>query len=337
MKRKLLTTILDSLLRKEYILITGARQVGKTTLLKQIQQELRERKESTQFLTLEDPEVLAAVDEHPGNVLRYLRDMPQNADIASGSKLYLLLDEIQLSANPSNLLKYLYDLHGAGLKIIATGSSAFYLDTRFKDSLAGRMRIYELFPLDFEEFLELSERTALIEETKLLREKPAYRSLRSRELRAAFDEYLVFGGYPAVVSEKDPREKQSMLGELVKTYLKKDVFESENSNYLKVYRLAVLLAHQTGKLINTNELARTLSYNARTIDQYLYILQKSYYISLVRPFFRNIRNELTKMPKVYFHDIGLRNSLLNYFDKPQARIDKGQLIENYLFIRLRQL
>jgi predicted AAA+ superfamily ATPase len=223
------------------------------------------------------------------------------------------------------------------IKIVATGSSAFYLDTKFKDSLAGRKRIFELFPLDFEEYLQFKGFPGWIKEWEQMRMNPDYTSLSYREIFLLFEEYLTYGGYPAVVLENERNEKKEILNDLVKTYLKRDVMDSNQSDYLKVILLLKVLANQTGQLVNTHELSNTLRFANTTIENYLYILQKCYHISLIRPFYQSMRKELIKMPKIYFHDLGFRNSLLNHWQSPPERLDRGQHIENYLFIRLRQL
>jgi predicted AAA+ superfamily ATPase len=252
-------------------------------------------------------------------------------------KVTLLIDEIQNAENPSNFLKYHYDLNGDWLKIIATGSSAFYLDTKFKDSLAGRKRIFELFPLDFEEFMHFKGYPEFITEWDKMRQNVGYTSLSHRELFILFDEYLTFGGYPAVILENDAEEKKEILRDLVKTYLKRDVLDSNQSDYLKIIQLLNVLANQAGQLLNAHELSNTLKFASVTIENYLYILQKCYHVHLVRPFYKSLRKELSKMPKIYFQDLGFRNALLNHWAPGPQRLDKGQHIENYLFIRLRQL
>jgi predicted AAA+ superfamily ATPase len=334
MKRKIFNDLLQQISGKEYILITGARQVGKTTLLKQIAIHLKEQNREHYLVTFEDPGILQAINEHPENIFKYFH---RTGPDPSGEKTYLLVDEVQLAANPSNFLKLLYDLHHEWLKVIATGSSAFYLDTKFKDSLAGRKRIFELYPLDFVEFLEFTGHLELAGEYQQMHEQPGYISLKYRILEKLFDEYLVYGGYPAVVLEKDYYEKKLILKDLVKTYLKRDVFDAHDSDYLKVSQLLKVLAFQTGQLVNVNELSRTLKFALPTINNYLYILQKCYHIQLIQPYFRNIRNEITRMPKVFFHDMGLRNSLMDLWEPVRNRPDSDQSIENAAFIKLRQI
>lgn len=333
MKRKIFNELVQLVPRKEYILITGARQVGKTTVIKQLATTLREKQEEHYFITFEDPDVLNAINKHPENILQFLKS--DNRKDRSEKKVILLVDEVQLAADPSNFLKLLYDKHGDWLKIIATGSSAFYLDTKFKDSLAGRKRILELYPLDFDEFLEFSGNPGFREDYRLTQNNHDFQSLKYREMERLYQEYLTYGGYPAVVMEPDVNEKQKILKDLVNTYLKRDVFDSGDSNYLKVVQLLKILAFQTGQMVNVNELSRTLRFALPTIEKYLYILQKCYHIALLRPFFSNIRNEITRMPKVYFHDPGFRNALVNNWAPLQDRADRGQCVENSAYVELR--
>jgi len=333
MERKLFKSVLSNLNRKEYIIITGARQVGKTTILKQLSDYLEKKNERCYYLTLEDPDLLNTLNDHPGNVLQYtgMGSLPKETIVT------LLIDEIQYLKNPSNFLKYNFDVNGDWLKIVATGSSAFYLDTKFKDSLAGRKRIFELFPLDFEEFLLFKGYSNWVAEWDQMRRNFGYTSLAFREIFLLFEEYLTYGGYPAVVLENNKEEKKEILNDLVKTYLKRDVIDSNQSDHLKVIQLLKVLASQAGQLVNTHELSNTLRFANTTIENYLYILQKCYHIQLVLPYYKSLRKELTKMPKVYFHDLGFRNSLLNHWQSTPERLDKGSHIENFLFIRLRQL
>jgi len=149
-----------------------------------------------------------------------------------------------------------------------------------------------------------------------------------------FNEYLVFGGYPEIALEKDKNERILLLKELKNAFLKKDIDEAGITQQDKFYMLLTLLAGQTGNLVNRNELANTIGVDNKTIDKYLYVLQNSFHIELVKPFYSNIRKELTKMPKVYFKDSGMRNIALNRFYDFKNRDDQGQLFENYVFKRL---
>jgi len=145
---------------------------------------------------------------------------------------------------------------------------------------------------------------------------------------------LRFGGYPAVATERDENEKIEILRELKHSFLKKDANEAGIVPEQKFLQLMGLLASQIGNLVNKNEFANTLGIDNKTVGNYLYVMQKNFHIHLIHPFSNNLRKELVKMPKVFFSDFGLRNSLLNNFEKFVFRTDKGELLENYFFIRL---
>ncbi|TAE56991.1 MAG: ATP-binding protein [Bacteroidetes bacterium] len=334
--RQLFPAIQAHLAQKAYTIITGARQVGKTSLLRLLYQQLTQAGEAVFYLSLEDPRVKAATSEHPDRLLQFMAKRPEPIWEQTQEKpIYLLLDEVQYAQDPSHLLKYLYDRYEQNLKIVATGSSAFYIDRKFQDSLAGRKRIFELYPLSFTELLEFRDLPDLVAEVNLMRSRADFMSPSIERLTGLFYEYLTYGGYPAVVMEDDPTGKQFLLEELKNAYVRRDILESGVDKEPKFYLLLQLLADQTGGQINKQELANTAGLDSKTVDHYIYILQKCYHIQIVRPFFRNIRKELTKMPKVYFNDLGMRNALLNRFPLIQDRPDKGQLLENYFFLRLR--
>ena len=119
-----------------------------------------------------------------------------------------------------------------------------------------------------------------------------------------------------------------MLREIAFSYIKKDIFEANISREEIFYKLFKIFASQTGSLVNSSELAGTLGVSKTAIDNYLYVMRKSFHIILLKPFFQNVRKEITKMPKVYFMDLGLRNFFANNFKSFEERNDKGILLEN---------
>jgi uncharacterized protein len=331
---KLFNTLLQSLDDPRHLIVVGARQVGKTTLVKQLMADLKQKRQDVTYITLEDPTILAHLNQHPENLFDYIN--PINTDLVSVQK-YVMIDEIQYLANPTNFLKLLYDKYAPQLKIVATGSSAFYIDLNFKDSLAGRKKIIEVFTLNFEEFLHFKGQDDLLNSYIRLKQNPRAKALNETLLRSYFTEYLRFGGYPAVVLAPTTEYKIELLAELANSYIKKDIIESSIKSDYKVYQLLTLLAHQAGSLLNHNELGNTLQIASTTVENYIYLLKKSYHIALLPPKFGNIRKELTKMPKIYFNDIGLRNHFCRNFDIIDMRMDKGEILENYAYIRLGQL
>ena len=322
-RRKLFDNLLAHLLKKEFSIITGARQTGKSTLLKQMGDYCKQMDIPVVFLNLENKTILAELNENPLNLLKF---MPE-----SNKKTVALIDEIQYLNDPSNFLKLLYDEHSEQIKIIATGSSAFYIDTQFKDSLAGRKKIFQLFTCSFDEYLDLSGKSHLREEKDLLLKNVEYKSTLIDYLRVEWESYMIYGGYPAIVTEPDREEKISRLKEIRDSFVKRDILESGVVNDLAFYNLFRVIANQTGSMVNVNELSSTLRIKNETVDSFLTIMQKCFHIALIKPFYRNLRKELVKMPKVFLLDTGLRNCLLNNFQQLAERTDKGELWENAVF------
>ncbi len=325
--RKVFQEILAHAVKKEFTVLIGARQTGKSTLLKQIAEKLIASGEFVVQLNLERKNVLLEINQNPENLLKYL---PQN----NTKKAYFLIDEIQYLDDPTNFLKLIYDEYADRIKIIATGSSAFYIDRKFKDSLAGRKKIFELKTLHFEEFLEFRSQEKLLTELQLLRKEEIQKTVFEENLWVLLEEYLTYGGYPAVVLENKVNDKIEILHEIRDSFVKRDILEAGITDETKFYNLLILLAGQTGNLLNINELSSNLHLTHAATKQYLYVLQKCFHVSLVKPFFQNLRKELTKMPKLYFNDLGLRNVLINYFAPLQQRADKGVLLENYVYRRM---
>jgi predicted AAA+ superfamily ATPase len=225
----------------------------------------------------------------------------------------------------------LYDEYAQTIKIVATGSSAFYIDRTFKDSLAGRKRIFHLYTCSFDEYLKLKNKEELYDEVIRLQTNLSAKSLQLEVLQQEWNNYMIYGGYPAVITEPDPKEKIEYLKEIRDSFVKRDILESNVQNESAFYNLFRMIAGQTGNLLNVNELATILKVKSETINNYLFILQKCFHVALVRPFFKNIRKELIKMPKIYLLDTGLRNCLVNNFEQPLFRLDKGELWENIYF------
>ncbi len=320
-KRQLFPNLINYLNNEEILLLSGPRQAGKTTLLRMIETHLKTHGNTTYFLDLEDPDYLGLLNKSPKNLFEIF---PMTLD----RKTYLFIDEIQYLKNPSNFLKYFFDTYKDKIKIVASGSSAFYLDNKFRDSLAGRKRIFILLTLSFREFIEFKNDPQLANNSWL------HISLSEKEkLERYYLEYIIYGGYPKVVLSPI-EEKIQVLKDLAYAFIKKDIFESNIRADEDFYRLFKILAGQIGNLVNVNELSQTLQLSKTAINNYLAVMQKSFHISLVKPFFRNVRKELTKMPKVYFYDLGLRNFFKNDFRAIIDRDDAGYILENAVYRQL---
>ena len=323
--RKIYPEICKKLDGKKILILTGARQVGKTTLLETLRDMVMDEGATVHFFTLEDPDILRDFNQHPDKLFSY---------IPRGKTCYLLIDEIQYLDDPSNFLKYHYDLHKDWLKLVVTGSSAFYLDHKFRDSLAGRKWIIPIHPFSFSEFLDAKgeeKYSQIIRKNSLqflLGQKRVLLNPQRKILNELYLEYSTYGGYPEVVTCTEIEEKKELLKELHTSLLKKDIYDSAIQNEAKFFILVKILASQVGEMVNANEIAGTLQLSRDTVQHYLFVLEKSFVIKLVRPFHRNLRKELTKMPKVYFLDPGYRNSILKNFQGFNDRMDMGGYLEN---------
>lgn len=327
LERDIVSIILNRIASNELVLINGARQTGKTTALNQIHNRLKNLGEESYLFTLEDPEYLRLLNEHPDRLWQIL---PQFTD----KKQYILIDEIQYLTNPTNFLKYHYDLYKGSVKLIVTGSSAFYLDQHFNDSLAGRKIIYNLPTLGLKEFLRFREREDLSLFISAIPDFSHLPLIHKRALINLTDEYLTYGGYPGVVLANGTESKKELLFDLFSSYLKRDFTESGLKSTDTAYHLLKLLAWQSGNELNRNSLAKELGINRKTLEDLLLTLQKTFHITLIRPFFSGHPKELRKMPKLYFLDLGMRNAVLRNFELPSQRRDIGQLYENYVFRHL---
>ncbi|HEV2482374.1 MAG TPA: ATP-binding protein [Puia sp.] len=323
MQRNLFVPLAAHLEKKEFTILTGARQTGKSTLLKQLQAHCSDLRKDTVFLNLENRDILSVLDENPLDLLTYLP--------AAEGRIIVFLDEIQYLKDPSNLLKLLYDEHVDRVKIVATGSSAFYIDDHFRDSLAGRKRVFQLLTCSFDEYLRLSGKNDLLNEYERILSNKQAKSTQLEYLRQEAQSYFLYGGYPAVITESDRKEKVEKLKEIRDSFVKRDILESGIQNETAFFHLFRLLAAQSGSQVNVHELSLTLRIKSDTVNNYLHILQKCFHLALIKPFFRNLRKELTKMPKGFLLDFGLRNSLLNNFQPITERMDKGKVWETVFF------
>ncbi|MCK5583123.1 MAG: ATP-binding protein, partial [Elusimicrobiales bacterium] len=271
------------------------------------------------YFTMANPEHLNLLNKHPFNIFELLPN--------SNKKQYVFIDEVQYLSKPSNFLKLLYDEKRSKIKLIISGSSAFYIDRKFKDSLAGRKFLFEIYPLNFNEFLVFNRQEELIK-----KKKNKLTVYYKEKVNALWKTYLTYGGYPKVVLAETDEFKKIIITEIGASYIKKDIFEAGIRNSDKYLSLLKILAEQAGQLVNSQELSNTLGIAHKTIEEYLYIIGKTYQAASIKPFHGNMRKELTKMPKIYFYDLGLRNFLLNDYSFIDKRHDKGRYLENICFI-----
>ncbi len=324
--RKIQKNIDKWLFEKEIIILNGPRQVGKTSLLKLIKEQLIEQNISNEnifYLNLEEIDVLDDLNKSPENILNYI--------INKENKNYFLIDEIQYLDNPSNFLKHLYDKYVDELKIIVTGSSALELKAQLQDSLVGRKVSFMVNPLCFEEFLQFKQ----VDYLKYLNKKEIPIEIKNK-FDKDLEEYLIYGGMPAVVLQSNIEMKEKMLREYVNTYINKDIrYIGRIDNISQFNAVIKILASQIGKLLNIAELSNTSDVVRRHVEKYIELLEHTFVLSKINSFHNNVRKQIVKMPKIYFFDLGLRNAILNNFLATENRQDGGDLFENFVFLELK--
>ena len=318
-KRKIIDEILKYLYEKETIVLYGARQVGKTCILYWLKNYLKEKGEPVYYLDLEERRYLDILNQGPENLKNLL--LEKGFDLKK--RVFVLIDEIQYLDNPTNFLKLASD-HYPKLKLIVSGSSTFEIKRKFEKALVGRILVFEIFGLSFEEFLIFK---GYQEGAELVLTKT-----KEEDLRVLFKEFVLYGSYPRIALISGREKKERYLWQIIDTYLKKDIRDlAEVKEIEKFNKLLEVLAAQTGKLLNIEELSNTCYLSKQTIEKYLFILEQTYVIKLLRPFFKNIRSELFKTPKIYFYDSGLAHLLWLKVISPQIL---GEIFETAIFSEL---
>lgn len=323
--RNIIQKIIEFIDDDEIIVLHGARQVGKTSInFYLIDQYLKKNinEKNIIYFDLEDFELTDLCNSGVPAVIDYLKGV--NCDFSK--KIYLFIDEIQYLTNPSSFLKLFHDKYKGKIKLFVTGSSSFAIKSKFKDSLVGRTVNFEIFPLDFTEFLQFKNIDINL--------KTTLPTVLSEKLKQLYREFVIYGGYPAIVLTNSIEKKEIKLKQIINTYVKKDIYDlADIRNIQKFNNLLRLLADQTGNLLNINELANALNLSNQTVEKYLFILENTYIIKIVSPFFRNIRSELRKMPKIFFEDTGMANIFIN---KTFPKVLSGNIFENSIYCELRK-
>lgn len=314
MKRDLFKTIIQRIESPEAIVITGMRRVGKTTLLKQVYDDLES--DNKLFLDLENPVNQSYFTEENFDTIRYQFEV---LGIHSKKRAYIFLDEIQYVKNLPSVVKYLMDNNN--YKFFLTGSASFYLKNLFSESLAGRKIIYELFPLTFAEYLSLKGEKYSIPRGAIT--KSLYNTFAPLYL-----EYVEYGAFPQVVTKESKDEKKEVLADIFSSYFNKEVLTIGQFRSNQTIRdLILLLSARIGSKIEVQKLASELNVSRPSIQEYLAFLEGTYFLALVPPHSTNKDVEIRGAKKVYFCDSGLVNYLGN--------VDKGALFENTIFHQLR--
>lgn len=316
-QRKLFSQLEAHLNKKQVTVITGLRRVGKSTALHFLLEKVPHTNKL--FLDFERVENRVLFNQQSyAEIERGLEALGLNLS----QPAVLAIDEIQLAPNSTSVIKSLYDTFG--IKIIATGSSTFYLRNHFSESLAGRKQIFEMWPLDFEEYLWFKG----VDTTRLQQESfknflPAFYNLWN----GYYQDYLSFGGFPEVVLSDSKDDKVSYLKDILNSYIELDIrLLSDFSASENLYKLIRLLANRVGSKIDYTKLAGITGLNRNKVKDYITLLEHTYFIRLVKVFTSGIDKEINKQPKIYFTDTGLLQIC--------GQISSGAVFENSVAAQL---
>ncbi|MBS1747801.1 MAG: ATP-binding protein [Bacteroidetes bacterium] len=314
--------MLQHLQVKQVTVITGMRRVGKSTAVQYLLEQVKHH--NTIYMDCERVEV------------RTLFNRPDYENIVDELKLIgliftkpcvIALDEIQLVENLPSFIKYVYDTYK--VKFIVTGSSSYYMKNQFSESLAGRKKIFEMYPLGFTDFLHFKKKMPPDSEkyTWQLYNKAWYNNYKK-----LYEEYVQFGGFPEVVLQQKNSDKEDLLRDIINSYVELDVkLLSDYSVSEELYKLVKLLAARAGNKIDYSKISSVAGINRQKIASYIHLLEYTYLIYLVRPYTRNIDKEISQQPKLYFADTGILNVLTG------TQISGGQLFENCIAAQLKPL
>jgi len=326
-KRSLTRHIQEHLTNPEITMIIGPRQAGKTTLMELIRDDLKLKGEKTLFLNLDlesDRPFFATQD-------KLLQRITYEIGKERG---FIFIDEIQRKENAGLFLKGLYDMK-LPYKFVVSGSGSVELKEKIHESLPGRKRLFELPTLSFGEFVNFKRGETSFSDDNHFNELATFFDLYKEKSLEYLEEYLKFGGYPKVVLAPTIDEKQAAIADIYQSFLEKDISILLNIQKTdSLTSLARILASQIGNLVNVAELSNTLGISVQTVKNYLWYLEKTYIIRKVRPYFTNVRKEITKAPTYYFEDLGLRNYASNQFGNATS-MPGGFLFENFVYNNLK--
>ncbi len=296
LKRDLQDRIIEKISENKVLIISGARRVGKTILVKEILKQLNEP-----YLELNGEDI----NVHD----RLSRRTIENYKQLIGSYRLLYIDEAQKIPEIGQILKLMVD-EIAGIKIIISGSSSFDINREAGEPLTGRKYTFNLFTFSEKEYNQIE---ASISKTDKLKER------------------LIFGNYPELIHLNNREDKIDYLNEMISSYLLKDILVYENiRNSQKIFNLLRMIAFQIGGEVSIQELGNQLGISKNTVDKYLDLLSKVFILRKVEGFSRNLRKEITKNSRWYFLDNGIRNAIIANYNPIESRNDIGPLWENYM-------
>ena len=329
-KREIIPSILHWIDKEKILILKGARQVGKTTILKQLITNIKDKNATAEIAYLRaDDKKNSQILASTATLEEYLKRMHGFPE----KFVYLFIDEFQTIENAGLFLKNIFDAHREKLQIIVSGSSSLEI-TKNTEFLTGRSISFDINRITFREYFNYENKSEISPmPLSNFDDIEIFNRTFSEKINLHFKEYLAFGGYPEVITTLEHKDKEIILESIVKTYIEKDI-----AGFLKIENIAGfnnlvrILSSQIGNLVNLSEISNTANLARNTTEKYLAVLVGTYVFNIVTPFYRNVRSELSKMPKVYALDIGIRN----YFTRTLSSDNRlnGSVVENFVYLHL---
>lgn len=333
-KREILDQVKQWLGKNKIIILKWARQVWKTTLMRQLEEiTIKDEKSSSVFLWADQ---ISNIDifRTPDSLITYLRvkyDFPNKF-------IYLYIDEFQFIEQAWLFLKNIYDEYNQKLQIIVSWSSSLEI-TKNSEFLTGRAISFYIDRISFFDFFCFKENIENKQKINLdnFEELEKYYSVFKSSLETNFIDYITYWAYPEVITTRISKDKEIIINQIVETYIQKDIVDFLNIENIRAFNdLIKLLASNIWNLLNINEIASTLNISMQTVNKYIDILEWTFVFSRVRPFFKNIRKEISKMPKIFVEDLSIKNYFLREFDLIPNKIDLWMEVENFVYNELRK-
>lgn len=300
----------------EAIILCGMRRTGKTTAIKYIKE--KHFRENSLYMDMENPLNRKIFENDNYESIKKFFEF-QGMDFSKKPKIFL--DEVQLTQNIPSAVKYLMDNYQ--IKFFLTGSASFHVKNLFRESLAGRKYLFEIYPLSFMEFLSFKECSLSLPEKDFHISEELHKTLLPY-----FDEYIAYGGFPGVVLKETSDEKKMSIEDIFTSFFQNEiVLLKEFRKTEKIRDLIILLIQRVGSKLDVSKLSSELKISRPTLQNYLTFLKDSFFLETIQPYSTNAEVEIRKTPKVYVCDTGFLSLFPN--------IEKGKILENAVFQNLR--
>lgn len=318
--REIYSELQQHLTKKQVTVITGMRRIGKSTAVRY----LIENGKVKNYIYLDCERVEVRVLFNTPDYEKIKEEL-ELMGLDFSRTCLIAIDEIQLVENLPSVIKYLYDTYH--VKFVVTGSSSYYIKNTFSESLAGRKRIFEMFPLSFKEFLQFKKLW------KDIYAKYSWTNFNKAWFNLSkdwYEEYIKFGGFPEVVLEEDDLDKKELLNDIINSYIELDVkLLSDYKVSEDLYKLVKLLSVRSGNKMDYSKLSSVSGINRNKITSYIHLLEYTYLIYQIAPFTKNIDKEISQQKKLYFSDTGILNLLSG------NKLSSGQVFENTIACQLK--